>query len=860
MADPVSTTTPIYDISGDSPVLGDMPHEQVQDAIASGNYSFPKGQTINVVSPDGTYGTVPAEQAGDAIKNGFQYATPTMLSSHADEQHYTEPGQQVLAGLEGAVQGVAGPLAPATERALGVNPEDIRKRAEYNPWTHGLSEAAGFTGGLFTGASEAAVLGKAGELAAQGANVLTRGAMLGSEVAGPLTQGANVAQRLAAGGAKMAAEMGLFQVGDEATKAILQDPNQTVGSAATNVGLSTLLGGVVGVPLTGIGVAAKSAVNSQLLKDFTSRLEFRGSNVNPNELMEKEFNDAIGTYHAMNDELLGPTGLKAQALINLMPEKMTPEITNQIEDLNAKGQSALQSMIKKQVPERYINKFIGDMNGVQEALTNPQVSPGQAFDALNDFKQTLQGYSKGNFGPFAIPSYHEAYDFLNITKSLGHDVRTALEDSTAWGKVADLQKNLNKSWTEVLPAVKDAQSKFMEKVGGEYVPSPQKFSTYVNQNGKATTETIRQKMMGNFVESLSNHFDQIDNIYEHAGLENPYPKVSMNALQESLNRPSIGSKLADLWYTRLGPHGLGELAGGGVGFALGHATGIPEAGFGGAYLGKWVLGPVFSSLIKPLMEKGASMPAFRQSIAYAKAVMDGSHALTNSVGNMFGAAAKTVPSHLWPEPKHIETLDKKLKDTASNPSALLNVAGDMGKYLPDHAQALAQSSMNAVNYLNSLRPNNPKLSPLDSDIPVSKAQTSAYHRQLEIAEQPLMAIEHAKDGTLLPQDVQTLKTIYPNFYNKMSQEIMNAMGDHISKENAVPYRLKQSLSLLLGQPLDSTMTPQAIQSIQAMYAPKPQAPQGAPKRAPKNTNKMGKISEDHYTAEQAAQKRQTAWD
>ena len=74
---------------------------------------------------------------------------------------------------------------------------------------------------------------------------------------------------------------------------------------------------------------------------------------------------------------------------------------------------------------------------------------------MNDFKKTLQDYSKGNWGPFAVPSYHEAYDFLSATKGLSREVRTGLENSGVWGKAADLQRKLNASWVKALPAMKD---------------------------------------------------------------------------------------------------------------------------------------------------------------------------------------------------------------------------------------------------------------------------------------------------------------------------------------------------------------------------------------------------------------------
>ena len=52
---------------------------------------------------------------------------------------------------------------------------------------------------------------------------------------------------------------------------------------------------------------------------------------------------------------------------------------------------------------------------------------------------------------------------------------------------------------------------------------------------------------------------------------------------------------------------------------------------------------------------------------------------------------------------------------------------------------------------------------------------------------------------------------------------MEAVVDAKTKGVAVPYTRRMGLSLFLGTPLDSTMTPAGISSIQATYAQAPQA-------------------------------------
>jgi hypothetical protein len=159
-----------------------------------------------------------------------------------DDDKYGNITQQALTGVEGAAQGFAGPLATGAERALsaagvpGLTPEDQQMRAQVNPSIHMASEVGGFGLGAVSGVGEAAGLAKLGKAV---------GAATGIE-------GASVASRLALNGIKTGAEVAALQAGNEISKAINSDPNQTLGSAAINIGLSGLLGAGTGVALGGV--------------------------------------------------------------------------------------------------------------------------------------------------------------------------------------------------------------------------------------------------------------------------------------------------------------------------------------------------------------------------------------------------------------------------------------------------------------------------------------------------------------------------------------------------------------------------------------------------------------------------------
>lgn len=789
-------------------------------------------------------GAIPEEQfqAQQAPQQSQEQIPPGAIpEDEFQESPHESIGQQVLTGVEGAARGIGGPLATMEERILsnmgvpGLSGKEQLAREQANPIISGASEAAGFGAGALMGEGLPKVLGKVGEAA---------------QAAAGLGEAVSTGQKLAAAATRGAAEMAAFQASDETSK-YLQDAPQTVGGVVSNIGLSALLGGAVGPLFTGGGMLAKSALDTPELKEFADRLAFRKSNIDPNEMIKNEAENTINTYRAMNDEINGPQGMKAQALKELMPEETNNKIMNQIQDMGDKSEKAIAEMRAAQVPERYITKFQNDANRFLEQVTKPDVTPLQTFDALNEYKKTLQGYSKGNFGPFAIPSYHEAYDFLNITKGLGFEARTALEDSKIWGKVADLQKELNASWTKALPAAKDFEKKFMTKVGDESIISGDKFNTYMNQAGKATNITDRQKMLGNFIDAMSNHFDTVDKIYQAAGVENPFQPVGMSTLKESLNKPSIGSKLADMWHDKLSHQSLGSAAGALVGGKIGAMFG---EGLGGVYLGKEVLGPVFANLIKPMLEKypNVDLAAFKQAIALSKAAIKGDTLLTNATHSLFEASNKAFPSNVLPTPEKLVALNDKVKQMNGDYQEQADMPGKTGYYLPNHGSAIAKTTGDVVSYLNSKRPENQKLLPLDQKQPVSQMQKVAFNRTLAIAQQPLTVIKFMKEGRLTISDVQDLKSMYPEYYQRMQQKMFNSIAEQTQHGHKVPYETRQMMALFLGQPMDSSMMPASIQSSQAIYAPKaPQQPQGAPKK--KGTSSLGKTNKTYQTASQSAE-------
>lgn len=200
--------------------------EQAKSALDQGTHSVP------LVDPQGNPVSIDYKQAQDALRQGYAQPDESQLSDLMKYSKYSSPAEQAKAFAEGAASAATFGLSTGLERAAGVNPEDIRSRREVNPGMHTAGQVAGLVGSsvVLPGAGAAGAMTRAGEAAAA-ATGLT---------------GATLASRAAITGAKQIAETALFQAGDEVSKAFTSDPEQTVGSALTDIGLAGLAGGALG--------------------------------------------------------------------------------------------------------------------------------------------------------------------------------------------------------------------------------------------------------------------------------------------------------------------------------------------------------------------------------------------------------------------------------------------------------------------------------------------------------------------------------------------------------------------------------------------------------------------------------------
>jgi len=225
--------------------------------------------------------------------------------------------------------------------------------------------------------------------------------------------------------------------------------------------------------------------------------------------------------------------------------------------------------------------------------------------------------------------------------------------------------------------------------------------------------------------------------------------------------------------------------------------------------GKENLKKIVGHLAPAIMNNEPDPEALRGSIDYMNSAVRGH----DSLENQFGGAITKDKMSIDPDNEGVDKLKDFLQSVKEKPEQLLDIGGKLGHYMPDHAAGLGAMAATGTQYLNSIKPMSSQGAPLDDVTPPDKGQMAAWNRHLDIAQKPQRILQHIKNGTLLPQDLLTLKTIYPGLHQSMVEKAGEALIDAKTKKKEIPYKQRASLSLLLGQPLDSTMTPQSMQAI-----------------------------------------------
>lgn len=858
---------------------------------------------VKVFNPEGELVAIPASQAQQAQTMGFMPASDQDAQAYLDEQKYGSTGQQAITFAEGAGRGATFGLSSAVERGLGVDPEDIRKRQETNPASSIVGEGAGIVGSsLIPVAGAANLAAHAGEAGAQ----LAAHAL-------PALAGENIIAKVGSAAIKGAIENAVFATGDEVSKAILQDPNQSFQTAITDIGLGSLIGAGAGGAFGAVnplweataGPKARNFLNmitdrangstlpeSDAMKLLEKDLESNGISFPPE--LRAAVSDNPALQQTFNE--LRESGTMSGEKIRETLSKFSDELNDHL----ARTIDGGEQISAKEAGDQAKNALAADIEkrsaGVRQAYDS--VAPSQEIKVDPIDQTEVYGKLKkagSEFGAEGSPlraEFDRWADRFGLQNTVGQVDKLMTELGSEWSvanRAGDFEHR--RAIQEIRDIIRDGTNGILDKA----LPGAKEAAKAARDTYAATIEHIQEiakaggmgkvKSIGQFQEALekvsseklaTRLFDK-NNVRALNYLKDSYPTVFENLSkqmrgeilakgttakgvfnpnnifreveklpeevkhmvfpQETLDKIGAIRQIRAAIPERINPSGTARTldtlwrhmpsgGGGVVSAVMGHnPIGGMILGQAAKFLGRDVPDAAKLSLLKFLGSTGpVDASAWKTAADLIERTYKGQKLIERATKSVFQAGKAVLPDALYPDEKKTERLDKKLKELGQNPEPMFDIGGKTAQYMPEHAQAMGETAANAVTWLNNQRPKEAQLGILDAKPPVPKEVSDHFKRTLQIAEQPLVSLQHLKDGTLQPADVQTVQTLYPQLYSKLSQGLVSELIDHKSEEEPIPYKTVLGLSMFLAQPLDGTMTPQGIQAIQASLS-SPQAGQ-----------------------------------
>ncbi len=932
-----------------------------------------QAQLINVVDPDtGEVGSIPAHQFQDAQSQGFQQASPEQVHSFINQQKYGTTEQQVKTGLEGAGEALTFGLSTGAERALGVDPEDIQGRREENPIAHGVGQVAGLAGSTFIPVAGAAnVLEKAGVAGAKALFPSTEAvftsakALRAAKAAGEGIEAAKEAYsvaktaapflaRIGSQAADQAIQFGLIQAGDEVSKMFsgapgYDNPGEAAQSALTNIGLSSVLGGVTGGTFATVS-PLWSATVGQKTENFLNSLRNRANG--ETIPLAKDLEAALGgvemppevraglsenpmakeTYQALIE-----SGTEPGLALRETRDKFQGQVGEQLssffktdENLSAHeaGEKAKESILSKtEELNNQVRAKYDAVNPDNSSIIIPDNERLKFYDKLTEQGQNFG--AKGGPGESVFRNYAErvlAQDTIAEQDKLITEINNELSMARRSG---DFEKA--RALGDIKESIRDFQDVQIGKstaktIGEKGIDSEALADQLINERKEARKsyadfmDTLREvfgvaklgkaKSFSQFQEVLENTpsakladklfdkkniegmnllkekypdvFESIVNQKKHEMLESSMKEGALSHSKLLGKFDALPKEIQDLMFTkdqqksiqslgkvmressvRMNPSGTARTkdtlwkhmpAGvlGIVSALTGHSlVGGILAGEAAQFATREAPDAIKLSLLKFLGSSGpVDAEAWKTATTFIDHAYKAEKLISRSTKNVFVPAAEVLPSTQFPKAADREKLDKKLKELQTDQEPLTGVGGKTSHYLPTQGAALAMTAARAVNYLNGLRPDLEKKSPLDTKPVETTIQKSEFNRALDIAEQPLIVLDDVKNGSIVPKDIVHLANLYPELYNGLKQKLTASLIEHTNEEEPVPYKTRLGLSVFLAQPMDSTMTPQAIMAMN----PPPQmaqAPQQGPAPRHSSMKELGKISNNYMTASQS---------
>lgn len=787
-----------------------VPDTDVEALVKQGTHSWAQGTEIPVFNPDGEYGTISSEEFAKAVETaGFRYALPHEQQKQEDEKTYGGLAGEVIAGGSAFAEQFipfglgTKALTKATSYVTGQEEssvkEDFRKAQEANPLVTAAGQLGGFTSGLGLGGAAVKGVGKALQAAGkapavgkalQAADTFAADAArnwLVKIAGGSDTLAAKIAIKVMPRAAQEAVENAAFGASAEISEQILADNGVDASTVAASAGLSGLLGAGVSSSLSLSGMAAKEAASmaSRGAKKALSILD-------ASTLAESSGARALGLKKVAPHQT--PNGVMRDVIdqVGLKP-------TEKLDDVAARIQAK-----REEFGER-----IGETIKSVETKT-PDIKPDFATVLRRQQEEILAPLEGKDFAEGVLTSYRskvlptlekleKAADDISITRLW--EVRKNLDDMIYGAKKStdsDLAENLRKFrgilQDEIDGTIERAAAQIDPKLLTDYKEANRIFSSM-----KTAQNQIEKKIAASDGKSLITATDVMFGATT-AGLGGL--PAAMGAVAAKRLVQAKGDQVASFAFEKLAKLGVLEAAAAKVDQQISQSV-----------------GEFVTSSATKTATRGISSTFAPLSVTFARSLVTGRN------------------EHKEKDPVKLykQRLDE-LEHYSKNPTALEDKLADAvsgsASVAPQLSIGVAKEAQRAVQYLYDKAPKPPPQITVFPIMEVSRWRPSDYElgkfaARMQVANNPMSILADLKDRRLSPEGVETLRDLYPAVADKIASQLIDSIAENGNTD--VPYNDRLQLSMLLGAPVDPTLQPEFIASMQASYAPADgSAPGGVP--------------------------------
>lgn len=820
----------------------------LEAAILSGSHSYQASDRVNVISPEDkkTY-SIQATELKKAIEQGFRLETGTQreVRKYVDDNKGLKGAAKVALGqfADEALMGLPEMIFDRTADPLEVAKKEALKKE------HDLANTVGGVAGF--GAS----------MFAPGLNIVAKGATkAGEKVAGHIAEklvaksagevskrsagtiARDVLKRMAPETAQMATEGLVFSAPHAITEAALAD-SDSAGERFELAGESLL---------AGVGLGALFGAGGRLAKDLTktSRDFIQSRILKDNATFTQSFKEnaaekaveALNPTLAQQERLLPPHKMKEVGR-DLLDEKIVTPFAS-VGEVYQKLDARTRELGKQIGDSLKLFDDLGEQVAQHEAATTGRavsfrVDPKEVAAKLQ--KEVVEKYAGTPAYKTSIATFGREIDNLKAIEGTW-SIAEANAQKAAYGDVINnwgLDQPINKKFLqEIYGAINEAVEKKIDEVGQHPLV----------RGADGALSPLAGVVEGGSTSDLLKNFKALKKKY--GNLETAELISKKSAAREAKNND----------------FGLTAYILGAGGFALGDNP-IESVGYGAAGLfgrqfirkyGNQILagtydkaGTLFAERsLKQTAKRMDEIPSILQRMASSAAAVKPSTLTLGATARFLGrneeasSASESKAERMAAIREKLDALadESILADKIANLSTPISEAGapnigaEFNRKMAAAHQALNQIIPRETSPRSPFAPSR-KFVPSDSDM-------AKLENTLEVIMDPFVVLDRLEAGTLNQTHIETLQAVYPKILSAIQEKVMDAAADGSVE---LPYGKRIKLSLLLGIPLDPSLSPERFALLQETFQ-EPQAggeeqQSTGSKKAPRKT----KLKNDYQT-------------